>query len=286
MSYEIKPLPKELWPTAFAEIPDPPTQLYMAGTPLPTDHKYLTVIGTRKNSSYGKEVCNFLIKELSGLPVVIVSGLAFGIDSLAHKAALDYGLKTAAFPGSGLNEGVLYPRNHLPLAHQIIKSGGTLISELDPHTPAAPYTFPKRNRLMAALGDATLVIEANLKSGTLITARLALDYNKEVLTTPGSIFNLNTKGPHYLLQNGARLIQSGDDLRDALGFKPKEKKMVAIADLSPEELLIIDLINLEPKSKDEILDCLDLDSLIINATLSLLEIKGVIKERSGLIELA
>lgn len=286
MSYEIKPLTKEFWPAAFSKIPDPPTQLFLAGAPLPSDHKYLTIIGTRKNSSYGKEVCDFLIKELSGLPVVIVSGLAFGIDSLAHKAALQYGVKTVAFPGSGLDEAVLYPRSHVPLAHQIIKEGGSLISELNPSTPAAPYTFPKRNRLMAALGDATLVIEASLKSGTLITARLALDYNKDVLTVPGSIFNLNTKGPHYLLQNGARLIESGDDLRDALGFSKTEKKQVAVQDLSPEELLIIDLINLEPKSKDEILDSLELDTLIINATLSLLEIKGVIKEREGLIELA
>ena len=166
------------------EIPEPPKQLYIEGTLPPPNTVLLAVVGSRKYSSYGREACEELIAGLAGSPISIVSGLAIGMDTIAHKAALGAGLHTIAFPGSGLDRKVLHPRSNIHLAGQIVKSGGALVSEYEPTFPAAVYTFPRRNRIMAGLVKAVLVIEAGEKSGTRITARLATEYNREVLAVP------------------------------------------------------------------------------------------------------
>ena len=146
----------EEFPKLLKEINDPPKRLYVEGTLPADDAKWLCVVGSRKFSNYGKEVCEELIAGLVGQPVIIVSGLALGIDAIAHNAALNAGLKTIAVPGSGLDPKVLYPKSHFQLARKILEAGGALISEFEPDMVATPYTFPQRNRIMAGLCHATL----------------------------------------------------------------------------------------------------------------------------------
>lgn len=287
----IKILTEESFPPLLKEIPDPPKKLYVRGE-LPDfeKNKFLCVVGGRKYTNYGKEVCEKLITGLRGQPVVIVSGLALGIDSIAHRAALSTGLKTIAVPGSGLSPEVLYPSAHRQLAEKIIEKGGALLSEFEPDFRAAPWSFPQRNRIMAGLSHAVLVIEAEKKSGTLITARLATEYNRDVFTIPGSVFSPNSEGPHLLLRLGATPITSVAELLDALGLKTDEKQEqknleLALADCSDAEKKIIALLG-EPTSRDDLLQKLSLPVSEVNALLSILEIKGLIKEDFGEIHLA
>lgn len=276
---EIRILPSEEWPVGLREIPGPPKKLYIRGTLPQKDYHWLCVIGSRKFTSYGKTVCEMLIESLRGQKVVIVSGLALGIDSIAHKKALEIGLPTVAFPGSGLSEAVLYPHLHKNLAHQIIEHSGCLISEFEPNFIAAPYGFPRRNRLMAGISHSVLIIEAEKKSGTLITAKLALDYNREVLAVPGSILSSSSEGPNFLIKLGARPITNAEDLIDALGFAPisTEDKF---ADCSTEEKKIINLLQ-NPLTRDELIRESNLPTPEMQVLLSVMEIKGIIKETMG-----
>jgi DNA processing protein len=153
MNYPVRKLSPKEFPTLLKEIPDPPEQLFVRGN-LPTKSKILSVVGARAYSSYGKDVCEMLIDGLRGHDVAIVSGLALGIDSIAHKSALSAGLFTLAVPGSGLNDEVLYPSTHKKLAHDILDAGGGLLSEFEPDFKATPWSFPQRNRIMAGLAHA------------------------------------------------------------------------------------------------------------------------------------
>jgi len=206
------------FPELLREIPDRPVLLYKKGELPNPSNKLLAVVGSRKYSEYGKKACERLIKDLSGFPVTIISGLALGIDSIAHRAAIDSNLQTIAIPGSGLNPEVIYPRSHKDLSEEIIKSGGGLISEFEPDVKGAPQNFPQRNRIIAGMSHATLIIEAKEKSGTLITARLAMEYNRDVLTIPGSIFEENSNGPNDLIRDGATPVTCAEDILEVLGF--------------------------------------------------------------------
>ncbi|MBX4210778.1 DNA-processing protein DprA, partial [Candidatus Parcubacteria bacterium] len=212
-----------LWPDDFPsrlrEIPQTPKKLYIEGTVPNWEHKFLCVVGARAYTPYGKSVTEKIVGGLRGYPIIIVSGLALGIDAVAHKAALDSGLTTVAVPGSGLSPQVLYPSSNRELAKKIVSSGGALVSEFEHEFRATSWAFPQRNRIMAGLSHAVLVIEAEAKSGTLITSRLATDYNRDVLTVPGSILSKNSEGPHLLIKLGATPITSADDVLAALGFE-------------------------------------------------------------------
>lgn len=275
---------REEFPPALREIPDPPPYLYVEGVlPDPTENTYLAVVGSRKFTEYGKEVCEKLIEGLRGYPIVIVSGLAIGMDTFAHETALRTGLKTVAIPGSGLDREVLYPGVNKRLALKILSQGGALLSEFEPKFRATPYSFPQRNRIMAGISKGVLVIEAAKKSGTLITARLALDYNREVLTVPGSIFSSTSEGPHYLIRNGATPIRESKEILEALGFSIEnisESTMGEFADCSPEEKKILELLD-EPLSRDEVTRKVALPASAVNALISMLEIKGLVKETGG-----
>lgn len=272
------------FPPLLQEIPDKPQHLYLAGDlPPQGDYMYLSVVGSRKYTEYGKEACEKLIEGLHGYPIVIVSGLALGIDGIAHKASLQAGLKTIAVPGSGLDESVLYPSAHRNLVREIIKNDGALLSEFEPMFRATSYSFPQRNRIMAGLSHATLVIEAEKRSGTLITARLALEYNRDVLTIPGSIFSKTSEGPHYLLKNGAIPVRESTDILEALHIEEKSNTGKASDTeeiCSSEELSILTLLN-EPRSRDEIIRLSALPPSATNALISMLEIKGLVVESNG-----
>ncbi|MEK7531360.1 MAG: DNA-processing protein DprA [Patescibacteria group bacterium] len=281
---QVQLLSEENFPPLLREIPDAPEKLYFRGT-LPdwSEYKFLSVVGSRKFSDYGKEACRKIISELAGYSIIIVSGLALGIDSIAHRSALDAKLKTLAIPGSGLSDKVLYPASHLSLAKEILSNGGLLLSEFEPDFKATPYSFPQRNRIMAGISHATLVIEAEIKSGTLITSKLATDYNRDVFTVPGSIFQESSKGPLMLIRLGATPVASGKDVLEALHLKTEEKETTLLEDLSEEERKILELLT-EPLEKNELIEILGLPLHETNSFLTALEIKGLIRESLGKVQ--
>lgn len=271
-------------PPILSQIADPPKKLYLRGEFPSAENKFLTVVGSRKYTSYGKSVCESLIAGLKDYPVVIVSGLALGIDGIAHKSALGTGLKTLAVPGSGLSDKVLYPATHRVLAKEILEAGGALLSEFEPEWRPRPESFPQRNRIMAGLSDAVLVIEAEKRSGTLITSRLATEYNRDVLTVPGSIYSDTSVGPHMLIQRGAGLVTSSDDILDALGINKENAKQKSIAfDLSENEKKVKEILS-EPMPREDLVLKIGLSVSEVNVLLSALELKGYIKESMGLVE--
>lgn len=269
------------FPLHLREIADPPKELYLEGTlPSHDEYKYLSVVGSRRYSSYGKEACETLIAGLAGKPVVIVSGLALGIDSIAHRAALRANLITVALPGSGLDPRVIAPSSHRNLAQEIVESGGALVSEFEPLMHASPKTFPQRNRIMAGLSHAVLVIEAHERSGTLITARLAVEYNRDVLVVPGSIFSPNSEGNHRLIRTGATPVRTSGEILEALDLVSNETQKLPLEPLAPYEQIIFDLLK-SPRTRDDLLQDSGLGIAEMNATLMTMELKGFIKESGG-----
>ncbi len=268
------------FPSLLKQINDPPKVLYLEGKIPSEDNKWLCVVGSRKFSRYGQDACQKLVGELAGYPVVIVSGLALGIDTIAHKTALKAGLKTIAIPGSGLDRSVLHPHSNRRLADEIVESGGALLSELDPTEPAGVHTFPRRNRIMAGLAHAVLIIEAGDKSGTLITARLATDYNREVMVIPGSIFSPTCAGSNRLINQGAHPVTCGSDILQVLGFDVAEQPKLKLQDLTPDEKRVIEILT-DPMSRDDLVVALNLPVSAANTLLSVMEIKGIIKESLG-----
>ena len=278
----IRKLKKNQFPTQLLEIPGPPNELYLEGELPHNDNIFLTVVGSRKFSTYGKEACEKIISGLRGEKVVIVSGLALGIDTIAHKSALDANILTIAVPGSGLDRKVLHPHTNRDLADEIIRCGGALLSELQPLEPAGIHTFPERNRIMAGLSKAILVIEAMERSGTAITARLATEYNRDLFAVPGSIFSLNSSGTNRLIKEGATPISNSSDLLDALGLSSKNKRQsIDTSELSPQEILILELLSIESLARDELIHKSKIPVSDINTVLSMMEIKTLIKEIGG-----
>ena len=266
------------------EIPQPPTQLYLEGElPDENEYIYLTVVGSRKFSGYGKEACEKLIAGLTGHKIVIVSGLALGIDTIAHKAAIKNGLKTVAVPGSGLDKSCIYPSANRKLAEEILARGGALLSEFEPKYPTYPANFPQRNRIMAGMSRAILVIEATDRSGTLITARLATEYNRDLLVVPGSIFSPSSVGCNKLIFRGATSISNSEELLEALGIETEKKKEINLdeIDATDDERKIIALLAVEPLARDELIAQSGLSISDANVILSMMEIKGFIKEVAG-----
>ncbi len=279
---DIRSLSPDAFPELLKEINDPPESLRIEGElPIP-DNKLLAVVGSRKYSSYGREVCESIIAGLAGYPITIVSGLALGIDSIAHRTALRAGLQTIGVPGSGLSRPALHPQAHVGLADEIVQSGGGLISEYADDFKATQWSFPQRNRIMAGMCHATLIIEAEKKSGTLITSRLATEYNREVGAVPGPITSPTSEGPLMLIRLGATLIRDPHDVLEMLGLKRKDEDATLFntSDLTDEEKVFITLLA-SPCERDTLIRNSKFDISKANAVLSLLEIKGLIVEELG-----
>ena len=273
--------PKD-FPALLKQIPDQPERLYMEGELPPDDAIYLAVVGARRFTTYGKEACEKIIGGLNNKirQFVIVSGLAIGIDGIAHKAALKSGLKTIAIPGSGLDDKVMHPRSNVNLSKEILENGGCLISELDWEMPAGMHTFPSRNRIIAGMSHAVLVIEAAEKSGTLITADLATQYNRDVFAVPGSIFSQNSTGTNRLIKAGAALITSAEDIFDAFGL-PREKENLKLnLALEPNEEKIYSLLT-EPIGRDDLIRKTGLHPAKANSVISMMILNGLIKQSGG-----
>lgn len=279
----IRSLSPEEFPELLHEIPDAPRKLRYEGE-LPTPgNKLLAIVGSRKYSHYGREICESLIAGLSGSPVTIVSGLALGMDAIAHRAALKAGLQTIAVPGSGLDRRAIHPRSNIELVTEILENGGGLLSEYeDTMIYPGPWIFPKRNRIMAGMCHASIIIEAEKRSGTLITSRLATEYNREVGCVPGPVTSPSSEGPHMLLRLGAALIRDHNDILELLGLKRNDEAptLMDVEDLTDEEKIFIKILS-KPCSRDELIRQSKIDTGSASAVLSLLEIKGLITEELG-----
>lgn len=266
---------------SLREVHKPPEKLFVKGdTSFLTDTHPVAFVGSRMCSSYGKMACEKLIQELASYPVSIVSGLALGIDTIAHKKALEVGLCTAAVVGSGLGSEVLYPKSHLYVAQEIVSAGGCIISEYPEKQRSAPYMFPERNRLIAGIASVIIIVECEKKSGTMITARLGIESNKEVCVVPHSIFSLTGEGPLSLLKNGAHPVVSGDDIAEILGLE-KNASFDALH-ITDEEKKVLSHLS-KPLSKNALMDVVDMPVSTLQQILIQLEIKGVIKEHGGLL---
>lgn len=283
-SSDIRIVGKEHLPPLLAEISQPPSSLYVRGT-LP-DHElfFLCVVGSRKHTRYGRDATERLITGLAGYPIAIVSGLALGIDAIAHRAALQAGLTTIAVPGSGLDPSVLYPATNRGLAQQIVDNGGMLLSEFAPNYRAAKWTFPKRNRIMAGLSHAVLIVEAEERSGTLITARMATESNRDVCAVPGPITSACSAGPNALIKDGATPITSALDLIHILGIPEHKGQAPTLPqDISDEERAILEGLQ-GPTPKDELIALSGLPPHKAGALLSFMELRGFISENAGIIQ--
>jgi|AntRauTorckE6833_2_1112554.scaffolds.fasta_scaffold00942_3 DNA processing protein len=276
MKYPIIDLVAGEFPKALVEIPQPPTELNYRGSLPSGDLTLLAIVGSRKYTSYGKQAVEELVSGLRGYPVGIVSGLALGIDSLAHEAALKNNLYTLSIPGGGLGDEVIYPARHRGLAYKILEAGGGLLSEFEPTFRATHWSFPQRNRLVAGISQATLLVEAGENSGTLITARMTVDYNRDLLAVPGSIFSSNSIGTNQFLKLGAIPVTSSRDILEALNIQTETKEtQPPKSGLSPEELMIIEILN-EPTHKDELIRKITLPTPAVSQLLMMMEIKGLI----------
>lgn len=286
MNFPLRQLPAKDFPPLLKEIPDRPHSLYIRGK-LPEDTKYLCVVGSRACSAYGRRMTQKLIAGLGQYKVCIVSGMALGIDAEAHRAALDAGLPTIAVLPSGLDDSVIYPTINRPLAKQILAKGGALLSENDPDFIAMIHSFPQRNRIAAGMSTATLIVEAGEKSGTLITARLAMDYNREVLAIPHELGRDSGAGVNALIRQGATLVRSSEDILEALGLKMLEdpKQAQIPTDLNDIEVTILQTLT-SAMIRDELIDEAGLSAQEANIALSSLLIRGLIVERLGKIERA
>lgn len=277
MKFPITELPAAEFPKGLLEIPQPPKTLRYRGTLPSPDMTLLSVVGSRHFTNYGKQAVEELIGGLKGYNLGIVSGLALGIDSLAHEAALQAGLYTLAIPGGGLGDEVIYPRRHLRFAHKILESGGGLLSEYANDFHATNWSFPERNRLVAGISKATLLIEAAEKSGTLITARMATDYNRELLVVPGSIFSANSRGTHQFMKLGATPVTCSEDILEALNIEKDEARPAAalLSDLSESEVLILTLLR-EPLERDTLIRQSKLPAQEANILLMKMEMSDLI----------
>lgn len=269
---------EKIYPPLLREIPDPPLQIYLKGEIPDYQKKAVAIVGTRKATGYGLKAARELARDLAGQDVIIVSGLALGIDAEAHKGALDANGKTLAVLGSGINQ--IYPATNQSLAKKIIEQGGALISEFEPDRPPEKWTFPQRNRIVAGLCQMTIVVEAPERSGALITAYLALEYNREVGAIPGEITSVNSRGTNELIKKGAALVRNADDVLEILGLNAKDEKFDKFDEM---EKIILKCLKI-PKNNDELSAETKLPANILNQKLSLLELKKIIENNGGIYE--
>jgi len=275
--------PKEEWGQRLHEIPQPPERLWVRGLMPPAGHKLLVVVGSRAMTRYGQEACQILIAGLAGYPISIVSGLALGMDTCAHKAALAAGLHTLALPGSGLDDEAIYPRSNRGFAKDILEKGGGMLSEYPPDARSHIHYFPARNRLMVGLADAVLIVEAGPKSGTLITARLASEYNRDLLAVPHRIGDPHAFGPHLFIRLGAALVSEPLHILEALKIAPRQEGEArnAPTDLDGAEIAVWELLE-EPLARDDILREIGGNPGETLTALVALELRGLIREEFGL----
>ncbi len=272
----------DFYPPLLREIPDAPPLLYARGS-LQTlvEKNPIALVGTRRPTRYGIDIARSLGRELAFAGIPTVSGMALGLDGDSHRGTLEGKGRTIAVLGNGLADSCIAPKSHFSLMKQIVLSGGCIVSEFPPYTEASPGTFPARNRIIAGISQALVVIEATHISGTLITARLALDYNREVFAVPGSVFSKLSEGPHKLIRSGASLITCVKDIIETLNLQETlsfSNPVTLPQDLSHGERLIVQSLEDGPKSRQEILNISQLEAHQLSIHLTMLEMNGCIKD--------
>lgn len=269
------------YPPPLKEIDQPPPVLYQRGSLSPEDHWAVAIVGTRAVTSYGRQVTEELASLLAHNGVTVVSGLARGVDALAHHAALKAGGRTLAILGSGVDK--IYPPEHRGLAEKIYEQGAVL-SDYAPGTPPESANFPPRNRIISGLSMAIVVIEAGETSGALITAEFAVDQGREVFAVPGPIYAPQSKGTNRLLASGAKALLKPADVLEALDLtrnvERREVRQAVPADAT--EAALLEALNAEPLHIDEIRAQLTLPVEKISAALTMLELKGLVRQVGGM----
>ena len=261
-------------------IPDPPKKLFIRGK-LPAKRvKTVAIVGTRKPSAYGREIATKIASECAKNGIVVVSGLALGIDSIAHRAAIDSGGKTIAILANGVDK--IYPRSHEDLGQKILQTNGAILSEYPNNTPARPWQFLARNRIVSGLADAVVIIEAASRSGTLSTANHALDQGKEIFAVPGNITSPLSAGCNQLIKNGANPLTSVEDLLDFLIPDRFEKQTQLFKGDTREENVILEFLSKNgTTSSDTIIKQTRLSASEFNQAITMLELKGLVLNNGG-----
>jgi DNA processing protein len=260
------------FPDTLRHIDVPPKQLYVLGD-LPVDAHMVAIVGTRKCTPYGERVAYELGRDLAAAGVVVVSGLALGIDGVAHRGAIDAGGRTVAVLAHGLDQ--IYPLKHRPLAKDILRTGGALVSEYDLKMPPLRHQFVERNRIIAGLCPITVVVEAPVNSGASITAQHAFAANRQVMAVPGNITSLVSAVPNNLIRDGAQAVTSAADIITALGFVARES--VPVPARSPEEAKIIELLGTGTGTSQDLIERSGLDAAKFANIISLMEITGKVR---------
>ncbi len=266
------------YPTLLKQIHDPPALLFVRGSLPDSNLKHLSVVGSRKATAYGLDVTESVITPLAKYGVVIVSGLAYGIDAAAHLTTIEAEGITIAVLGSGVDQDSIYPSQNRTLASKILASGGALVSEFPIGSPPLKQNFPLRNRIIAGMSHGTLVIEAATKSGSLITARCALESNREVYAVPGSIHATLCKGTNDLIKQGATPVTCHSDIYATEFDNNKKIEYIPVDD---EEKKIYKILNHEPQHIDDIVTLSNLPIQTTSSILSLMELKGVVSHTNG-----
>lgn len=279
------------FPFLLKQIPDSPSEIFISGDKncvQQNESNKIAIVGTRKATATGKHLAKTIAKELADYGFVIVSGLAMGIDTAAHEGCLEAGGKTIAVLANGLDK--IYPAQNENLAKNIINSNGALISEYPIGTPSYPNQFLERNRIISGLSIATIVIEAPERSGSLATARHALEQGREVFVIPGPADHFNYKGSHSIIRDGARLVTSAADILEDLGMNSEQKTEKSnsqrlnfhnITDTNQLHVLKVIADHGKPLGIDKIIETSTLDPQTVNQSIAMLTIAGVIKETNG-----
>ncbi len=271
----------EGYPARLKEIHDPPPVLFLRGEIWPQDEWCVAVVGTRKATAYGRQVTEELVSDLARNKITIVSGLARGIDSIAHRSALEAGGRTFAIFGCGLD--MVYPAENTELAKRIINQGA-LISEYPIGTKPRAEHFPRRNRIISGLSLGVLVTEAGDDSGALITVRTALEQNREVFAVPGSILSASSVGTNGIIKDGAKLVQTITDILEELNLTAvvHQIEFKEVIPASDTETLILNKLSAEPLHIDDICQMTELPAATVSGTLAMMELKGMVKQVGGM----
>jgi DNA processing protein len=277
------------YPRRLREIDNPPPVIFFRGALTEADDWAVAIVGTRRATPYGKEAARELAGALASAGVTIVSGFARGIDAIAHVAALEAGGRTIAVLGSGLDK--LYPPEHAALAEKILanETGGALVSDYPLGTPPDAANFPPRNRIISGLSLGTIVVEAGADSGALITAEFAMEQGREVFAVPGNIFNRSSKGPNRLIQQGAKIVLSAEDVLEELNLKMAAQHAEARAQLSlfdgadETEKRLLTHLSAEPLHADELSVLTSLPIATVSSALAMMELKGMARQVGGML---
>jgi len=275
------------YPAMLLNMPGAPERLYCRGDISLLKSYGIAVVGARAATPYGIETAQNFARGLARAGWCIVSGMALGIDGAAHRATVDIGGRTVAVLGSGVDDDSIYPREHAMLAQDIIASGGLLCSEYEPGTPGYPSNFPARNRIVAALVRGVVIVEASIKSGALITAKLAADMGRDVFAVPGSIYSPRSEGTHMLLRNGAKLAACTQDILEEYSDFQETLPLSDVSTRDPLQAKVLAILKADgPQTTDALISRTGNEANDVTSVIALLELEGVVRIHGTTIRLS